>query len=781
MKYRILLIAILLSSTLVPGYLGLRVIPLGSGPDELSHIDHVFFLASNPLRGPKIDQGLYQPGLAPLGQGHQPPLYYALGAGLLSPFLLTGELPTFTDYQAGIGFSYNGFLFGGNEYCSFGKQPNREDPTTKHFRHLLHGLRLSSVLLFVLTAWMAYLAAKILLPKAPFVAISASALTAAVPTAIWRSTYFTNDNLVTLMCSLNFLLGLYFLQKVKGNYLRWGFVLGLLSGLCFLSKYNGILGLGLSLVAVLLKKDLSIYQRIKLFLIVFLSALAIVLPDVLYNIRVDGDITSTQVVSRVVPFLHNPSSFWHVLQTNFLMTASYRFWLTFHNIYALDQNFPLLAVWIWVYFAGCSLLGLLLQFKFREFELRPILYTLSALAGALIILVYFGTKFPLAGGRYLHTAIVPVCLLVSLGFYSVLLFFLKSRSIAASACFVLMLVPFAFGHAVTFSYQNLKFNNCKNATEALIPAGVSPGTFDLDGDGSDEVALFHRIRNRLFLLSQKENSFRVLPEWTRLSGLVTDSVLGADLSGDNVSEVILWRPASKTWFIGNGNSFLGHDKTVSPNLDSSVNWQPIPFQTTSKAEPLAGDVDGDGRAELVIGEPENGIFRILWLKESTEVAPSKTLNVSVSGTGTKAFLKREGRDNFLATYDNSSGSLHLRLVDGFSTSVPLPKHKNIIAIDYQGDGNEELVLWSPGEACLVLAQLRAKIGTPQLRQACAPEKTLFSEHVVMLRLRRKESKAEQLATFDRKTGHLDLLDLHCPNDKTLKCKIDRKTVYRFGQ
>jgi len=157
----------------------------------------------------RVESGFYTPGMAPLGEGHQPPLSYWLGAGVLRLFLSPDEVSSFVDYQAGVMYSSEGKIFGGSSPCSYRLRDLSEAPKeAAKFRRAIWALRSLNGILLGLTAVLAALASLSLFPGHRLLAFSAGLLVGAAPTAIWRSALVTNDNAVAFFGSLAFVIGL---------------------------------------------------------------------------------------------------------------------------------------------------------------------------------------------------------------------------------------------------------------------------------------------------------------------------------------------------------------------------------------------------------------------------------------------------------------------------------------------------------------------------------------------------------------------------------------------
>jgi hypothetical protein len=78
--------------------------------------------------------------------------------------------------------------------------------------------------------------------------------------------------------------------------------------------------------------------------------------------------------------------------------------------------------------------------------------------------------------------------------------------------------------------------------------------------------------------------------------------LSGDIDGDGKADLIVWRPATGTWFWVTSSS--NYDYAAADGKQWGV----------STDVPLTGDIDGDGRTDLIVWRPSTGTF--FWLLSS---------------------------------------------------------------------------------------------------------------------------------------------------------------------
>ena len=125
--------------------------------------------------------------------------------------------------------------------------------------------------------------------------------------------------------------------------------------------------------------------------------------------------------------------------------------------------------------------------------------------------------------------------------------------------------------------------------------GDYPLSGDLDGDGRDDEVVWRPANGVWYYYSSAENKAQSF-QW----GLPGDIPLLADIDGDGVDDAIAWRPREGTWYA----LLSSKGRSVSPG-DFVVKQFGLPGD-----HPLSGDFDGDNIDDLVVWRPSSGFWYI---------------------------------------------------------------------------------------------------------------------------------------------------------------------------
>jgi hypothetical protein len=221
-------ISIVLAAFILVGLAYSLINPLHEATDELRHyrfVRHIVERRSLPVQG---DVGCS-------AQGHHPPLFYKLGA-IATAWVETGgdvcyqpPLNPFWNYrywEVGVD-NKNQYLHGLGE--SF---PWHGEALAAHI------IRAVNVLIGAGVVWLTWAIARAIWPKRPSLALGATAFVAFNPMFAFMAGAINNDIMAAFSGAAIVLACVRLLRDEGGLSLRWGVVLGRLSGMALMSKFN---------------------------------------------------------------------------------------------------------------------------------------------------------------------------------------------------------------------------------------------------------------------------------------------------------------------------------------------------------------------------------------------------------------------------------------------------------------------------------------------------------------------------------------------------------------
>ncbi|MBK8899858.1 MAG: glycosyltransferase family 39 protein [Anaerolineaceae bacterium] len=228
---------ILLSYTVLAVVMSL-VVPLGESPDEIDHFLYVRYLLENrafPVMHPVAADNATM-------EANQPPLFYLLNAAATAPFPMTAS----ADFPLNACFTFD--PHDGGRAHFYLHQPAEQNVFASDYL-AFRAARLVSVLLGLITVWLAYRLGRQMVPGDKRAGLLAAAFLAFNPQFLFMTASVNNDVLTAVLGAALVYVSV---QATGQPTLRRFVALGVLMGLALLTKFALLAFWPLPLLAVLL-------------------------------------------------------------------------------------------------------------------------------------------------------------------------------------------------------------------------------------------------------------------------------------------------------------------------------------------------------------------------------------------------------------------------------------------------------------------------------------------------------------------------------------------------
>jgi hypothetical protein len=230
------------------------------------------------------------------------------------------------------------------------------------------------------------------------------------------------------------------------------------------------------------------------------------------------------------------------------------------------------------------------------------------------------------------------------------------------------------------------------ATLTVRPAPKPPT--DMDGDGIGDLTVWRPGNGTWFTLTSSSGysyAAELAHQWGNQSS--GDIPLMGDLDGDHIADLVIWRASTGTWY------WLLSSQGYSPAAAGSKQWG----NSSLGDIPMLADVDGDGKMDLVLWRASDGTW--YWLTSSSGYSynaygAKQWGNQSLGDIPKVADVDGDGKADLIVWRASTGTWYWLTSTSGYSYNAIGGKQWGNQSLgdvplvgDIDGDGKTELVVW----------------------------------------------------------------------------------------
>ena len=225
-----------------------------------------------------------------------------------------------------------------------------------------------------------------------------------------------------------------------------------------------------------------------------------------------------------------------------------------------------------------------------------------------------------------------------------------------------------------------------------ITQGDVPLVADVDGDGIDDFLVWRAPTGTWYWLTSS-SGYNAAAAGARQWGNASlgDVPLVGDIDGDGKADLMVWRASTATFY------WLTSSSGFSYGAAGQRQWGNVALGDV----PILGDFDGDGRTDLAVWRQSTGTW--LWVTSSSAYTSGGSVQWGSAAHNDRRFLRDidgDGKADLLVWRPSSGTWFWLTSSTGYNYASQGQKQWGAegdtpLAADVDGDGKPDLIVWRP--------------------------------------------------------------------------------------